>query len=278
MNIIKETSFEYGKDYQLIQAEKYRNRDNNHWKNRIELAQRLIDRHVLSRIENKIEQITAVDIGCSIGTFAIEFAKSGYQSYGIDFDNSALDIARQLAKEENVSPEFICGDVSNWSDSFPNIDIAMCFDIFEHLHDDELGSLLTSIRRQMSKDGSLVFHTFPTQYDYIFFGKFRYPLLPFTYFASSKFFNVIVKIYSRLLDIGLLLKKGVTYKESIKKYGHCNPTTIERLTEILHRAGYEIKFIESSNLYDFKYSIQQQFSHQSISHRSIYGVAVPKLP
>ncbi len=35
-----------------------------------------------------------MDVGCSIGTFAIEFAAKGYRSFGIDFDQTALDIAR----------------------------------------------------------------------------------------------------------------------------------------------------------------------------------------
>jgi len=281
MSNIKPTSFEYDLKYQQRQLEKYQNRTKNHFKDRIELAQRIVDQYVLPRLRDKQKQITVVDIGCSIGTFAIEFARRGYRSYGIDFDSSALEIARQLAKEENVSAEFICDDITNLSDNFSDIDIAICFDIFEHLHDDEIGSVLSSIKRQLSKQGCLVFHTFPTQYDYIFFSKFRYPLIPFKYLASYKLFNLVVKIYSLLLDIGLLLMKSKTYKERIKKNSHCNPTTIERLKEILQRAGYEIIFIETSNIFKFenkpsRQKLQKLFSYHPISHRNIYGVAVPE--
>jgi 2-polyprenyl-3-methyl-5-hydroxy-6-metoxy-1,4-benzoquinol methylase len=75
-----------------------------------------------------------------------------YQCYGIDFDPIVLEIASQLAKEENVSPKYVCGNIADWTSAFPPIDIAVCFDIFEHLHDDELGSFLTSIRKQLSKE------------------------------------------------------------------------------------------------------------------------------
>ncbi len=279
MDLLKSTSYEYGKTYQLKQAEKYRNRKSNHWRHRIALAQRLVEHHARPRLRGRSNSdIVIVDVGCSIGTFAIEFAKMGYRSYGIDFDDSALDIARHLAREENVSPEFIGGDISDWSKKFPTIDIAICFDIFEHLHDDELGSFLSGIKRQLSKQGSLVFHTFPAQYSHIFFNNrsyVRYPLLPFRPLRPSKF-SVIVKAYSSLLDIWLLLAKGVTYKESIKVSGHCNPTTAERLTDILRRADYEIIFIESSNLYDLKGSIQIQFPNQPIAHGNIYGVVALK--
>jgi 2-polyprenyl-3-methyl-5-hydroxy-6-metoxy-1,4-benzoquinol methylase len=277
MSNIKSTSFEYGQNYQLNQAEKYRNRIHNHWKFRVELAKNLVEKYALPLFENNHEKLTVVDIGCSIGTFAIEFAKSGYHSYGIDFDNSALEIARSLAEEENVSPEFICGDVSDWKANFPAIDIAICFDIFEHLHDDELGSLLSSLKKQLSTQGSLVFHTFPTQYDYLFFEGFRYfPLALFAHIVPANLFNRIVKIYSLLVDIILIFAKGMTYQERIKNNSHCNPTTVQRITEILERAGYKIVYMKSSNLYNFKNGIQKWFSRQPISYRNIYGVAIPK--
>ncbi|MBN2093417.1 class I SAM-dependent methyltransferase [candidate division KSB1 bacterium] len=279
MNSPKSTSFEYGSEYQAGQAEKFRNRKNNHWKHRIALANRLVENYVLPKFtEEEKSEVVVVDVGCSIGTFAIEFAMKGYKAYGVDFDASALVIARQLAKEENVSPVFVRGDVSNWSVDFPKIDIALCFDIFEHLHDDELGAFLVAIKRQLSDKGSLVFHTFPAQFDYILFSKpyLRFPVKWFRYFSTTSF-NKIVRIYAKFIDILFLLKKGITYQESIKKKGHCNPTTVDRLTDILQRSGYEIKLIEAANLYDFKDSIQKYFAKQPVSYRNIYGVAVPKI-
>jgi len=258
----KPTSHPYGREYQLEQANKYRNRHNNHWKFRIDLAHNLVNTYSLSRLRKKqIGDIIIVDVGCSIGTFAIEFAKLGYRSYGVDFDAEAFEIAKQLCDEENVSAEFVQADISDWKQDFPPIDIAICFDIFEHLHDDELGSFLQSIRKQLSEEGSLVFHTFPTQYDYIFFGKsyLKLPLIPFRTLSTPRF-SRIVKAYASLIDIALLVKKGSTYKEAIKSAGHCNPTTKERLKNILERSGYDIVYMESSQLYPFKKSMQKYFA------------------
>ena len=277
----KPTSHPYGKEYQLEQANKYRNRHNSHWKFRIDLAHTLVNKYSLPRLRKKqIGDIIVVDVGCSIGTFAIEFAKLGYRSYGVDFDAEALEIAKQLCAEENVSAEFVQADISDWKQDFPPIDIAICFDIFEHLHDDELGSFLQSIRKQLSEEGSLVFHTFPTQYDYIFFGGsylryLRLPLIPFRNLSTTRF-NRIVKACASLIDIAYLVKKGSTYKEAIKSAGHCNPTTKERLKDILERSGYDIVYMESSQLYPFQESVQKQFSNQPISHRNLYGVAIPR--
>ena len=73
---------------------------------------------------------------------------------------------------------------------------------------DELGSFLRSVRKQLSKEGSLVFHTFPTQYDYLFFGRtyLRLPLVPFRNLSIPRF-NRVVKAYASLVDIAHLFKK-----------------------------------------------------------------------
>ena len=66
----------YGRDYQLAQADKYRNRAHNHWRPRITLGCRLVEEHALPRMPGREKGgITLVDVGCSIGTFAIEFAR-----------------------------------------------------------------------------------------------------------------------------------------------------------------------------------------------------------
>jgi len=271
------TTFKYGKEFQLIQLAKYKNSENNHWKIRFKIARDLVDQHVLPRLHGKPHsEIVSVDIGCSIGTFAIEFAKAGFRSYGIDFDPEALKIARTLAQEENVQAEFVCGDVSYWRQSFPPIDLVCCFDIFEHLQDDELGSMLVSIRKNLSPQGCLIFHTCPTEYYYLFKRLYRrLPLIPLR-FLSEAAFTRIVKSYAAFVDFWMLLLKGVTHRESIKHTGHCNPTTKERLADIFKRSGYDILLLESAHLYQSKRGMRRQIGNQPITHRNLYGVVVAR--
>lgn len=278
MNKIKTTSYQYGSDYQNKQVEKYKNRANNHWKYRVKIFNELLKEHVLPIFNYREKsELTVVDIGCSIGTFALEAAKNGYKSIGVDFDDDAIHIAKQLAKEENLNAKFICGDISQDINFNEKIDIAVCFDIFEHLHDDELGAFLQSVKNKLSKKGVLLYHTFPTQYDYLFFQNkiISIPLMPFSIFGE-KAFTKITKMYASIIDFFLILLKGKTYKEFIKHRGHCNPMTKERLSDILKRAGYENKLIEVSQLYKFKATIQKIFKKHPISYRNLYGVAYPK--
>ena len=282
-SVLKDTSFAY-QDYQGKQAEKYRDRANNHWKIRIDLARNLFEKFSLPRLTEKPkDEIVVVDVACSIGTFAIEFAKLGYRSFGVDFDSEALTIAAQLADEEGVDPQFVHADISEWSLNFPKIDVVLCMDVFEHLHDDELGAMLQSLRKQMSENSSLVFHTFPTQYDYLFNGtngRYRYPLLPFRKLKPATFTR-ITRAYASLLDAYWLLRTGTDRREMIKKKSHCNPLTLERLSDIALRAGFEIKSMELDQLYPddlftAKPDIQSKFLGQPISYRNLSGVLVPK--
>jgi 2-polyprenyl-3-methyl-5-hydroxy-6-metoxy-1,4-benzoquinol methylase len=275
---LKSTSYEYGEAYQLEQAEKHRNRRENHWKPRLALAHQMIDEFVLPRLGKRPSDVTCLDVGCSIGTMAIEMALRGFASYGVDFDRAALRLAHELAAEERVTVEFFEGDVAEWRpESLQSIDIALCFDIFEHLHDDELGALLQTIRQKLNPKGALVFYTFPLQYDYLFFSRdwLHWPLMPFSRLPAPAF-EKIVRGYAAVLDAGLLLATGASYKERIKKLSHCNPTTKARLAGILERAGYSIGFLQTRNIYPFKPHVLRRFDRQPIAHRNLFGVAYPE--
>jgi SAM-dependent methyltransferase len=274
----KPTSFEYGEAYQREQVDKHRHRHQNHWKPRLALAHQLIDSHVLPRIPGRPPgEITVLDVGCSIGTIAIEMAQRGFRVCGVDFDASALRIARDLAAEERVAVEFFQGDVAAWTPEVGRpIDLAICFDIFEHLHDDELGALLQALRGRLGDRGALVFHTYPLQYDYVFYSRdaLHWPLLPFRW-LSPEAFERVTRAYAALLDAGLLIATGQSYRDRIRRISHCNPTTRRRLTEILERAGYTIGCIETGTMYPFRPHVQRRFRGQPAAHRSLFGVAYP---
>ncbi|MGH8221516.1 MAG: hypothetical protein ACREQZ_00950, partial [Woeseiaceae bacterium] len=75
----KRTSYMYGEAYQRAQVEKHRQRHTNHWRQRIALAHRLVNQWVLPRFLGRDpHDITVLDVGCSIGTMAIEFAQRGF--------------------------------------------------------------------------------------------------------------------------------------------------------------------------------------------------------
>ncbi|MDF1549744.1 MAG: methyltransferase domain-containing protein [Bacteroidales bacterium] len=282
----KKTSYEYGKEAQeKLRTYYYQSKikdEANHEYQRKKLAIKLVDRaHKDYFKEINKSSITLVDIGCSVGTFAIEFSKAGYKTIGIDFDPEAIKIARELNEEEHTNAEFYQMDLADWKTSFAKIDIAVCFDIFEHLHDDELGALFYILKKQLSVSGCVIFHTLPQEYDYLFWsnkrGIIRFPFLlnPFKYMGKA-IFQKLVRSYSLLYDIGLVLFKNKTHKQFIKKDGHPNPLTKERLTDIFERANYSVTYMESGFISNqFKKRDKKYFEKHPITHRSLWGIAVP---
>ena len=271
----------YGRDYQLRQAQKYRDREKNHWKTRIGLAHELVDRFALPRLGDRSPgEITVADIGCSIGTFAIEFAKRGFQSFGVDYDAAALTIARELAAEEGVSPTFIEGDhrsVSAVVGGSGEIDIAVCFDLFEHLFDDQLGALFCSLRESLARDGALIFHSFPTELDYVFLEDQCRGTPTLAHFAELKpeAFERLARAYASMFDAYLLMTTGRTHRQKRESWQHCNPLTARRLRAMLERGGFEVVFIETKQLYEHSLDILDDFAQQPVSYQNLYGVAVP---
>lgn len=276
----KATSFAYGSLSQIKMLEKYRNRENNHWKNRIAMAEKLVADHVTPLHGDAApSDIILVDVGCSIGTFALEFGRQNYKSYGVDFDSAAIEIARDLANEENIAAEFLQMDVAEWHKvELPPIDIAVCFDIFEHLHDDEIGALLQGLKRGLSDKGRVVFSTTPTEYTYLFANrslKFM-PVRALIYAAAifgSGTFARLTRAIAKLVDVWYLLARGKDHAELIKRDKHCNPLTETRLADIFRRAGFDFDLLETRQLYPADTALRRLLFRHPVMHSHIVGVA-----
>src|SRR4030042_6407587 len=52
-----------------------------------------------------------LDLACGEGSFAVAMAKEGVQMTGVDLSPHILQLARERAKKENVSVEFLLQDI-----------------------------------------------------------------------------------------------------------------------------------------------------------------------
>lgn len=268
---IKDTSYHYGSFYQEAQLAKHRNKDVNHWAQRLDLVASLCQTHHKRSCDDS--PLRLLDIGCSIGTTAIHLSNKGYRVDAVDFDSEAIEIARKLALEENASVNFLCEDVISFEP--PNsYDIITCIDIFEHLHDDELGSLLSTFKRLLAPHGIVVFYTFPQKYDYI-----TYPdslplqcvssllnLLP-----SSLLLRLIPSIHMFCNSLTLLLF-GHSREQKIKHISHCNPSTPQHLNDIFNRSGFTSEINLTTLSRQLRRGVPLLFPAKSSFRRSIYGI------
>jgi cyclopropane fatty-acyl-phospholipid synthase-like methyltransferase len=277
----------YGKEQQERLLSRYRQRKSNHWALRLKLGEDLFKEYSNWCKENRVEEPSIVlDVGCAIGTFAIEFAKKGYTAFGVDISPEAIVIADQLAEDEGVpQARFFCGDVRAWrppkESEVQSVDATIAMDLIEHLHDRELEEMLLSFKKFLKINGAVLFHTFPTRYEPIFFNRAK-PYLsailsPFKK-LPERFFSIFLEGWFHIFNLLYFVKHGQTYLDEIKGHGHCNPTTRRRLERIFERCGYKVIVIETGNLYRGMSStwepFYRKFDKQPDAHRHIWGVVV----
>jgi SAM-dependent methyltransferase len=172
-------------------------------------------------------------------------------------------------------------DVAEWgAQGLPKIDVAICFDIFEHLHDDELGALLQGLRRQLAPGGRVVFSTTPTQFAYLYSGgSAKLAIVRTLVYAMTwlgpRAFPRALRALAAILDAVFLVLRGGDHRDLIKREKHCNPLTRERLEDIFRRAGYGLERIETLDLHPIPGPVAAAFRKHAICHSHVVGVAVP---
>ncbi|MFC1966409.1 SAM-dependent methyltransferase [Chloroflexota bacterium] len=141
------TSEDYTSEYFEYAADRYR--EGSEW------ARNKID-NVLPLLELSKGDIIA-DIGCGIGTFALESAKEGYRVYAVDYSPVALGIARQLAGEIGVTGKitFILSSVEKIPIDSGAVDKVVSANFIEHLYPEQFDVLLRELSR-IIKDGGCV--------------------------------------------------------------------------------------------------------------------------
>ncbi len=102
--------------YQQIKSKGYIGWGNA--KNLSELGDAKTNAYLKQKIEKHFSITTnksALDLGCGTGTTAFPMAKAGFKTTGIDISETALEMGRELAKQQNLQVNFISGDVLNLS-------------------------------------------------------------------------------------------------------------------------------------------------------------------
>ena len=262
----------YSPIYVQSQLDKFRDRYNNHWKYHIKLAKQLVSDY------GPPPPAFLLDLGCSIGTFALEFGLDGYNTSGLDFDLKALEAAKKLAQEMNLNPKWVCEDAGSFCLN-EKVDIVICFDLLEHLSDDVIEDTFSCIKKNLRQDGVFIFHTFPTQYDHVFYkGALTcLPLIPFRSLSEKKF-EMLVRWYAGFLEIYYLLRYGKTHKKVIANTVHPNPLSRGRLQKFLEDAGFEIFLLEMGldQVNPLKPGqgvlAKKYLAEQPVAHRSLWGV------
>lgn len=97
-----------------------------------------------------------LDLGCGYGRIAIELAKRGYQVVGLDRSSKLLQMARELAQQENIEIELVEADMREikYRDEFDGV---LSWDTsFGYFSDQENERVLKLIARALKPGGKLL--------------------------------------------------------------------------------------------------------------------------
>ncbi len=107
------------------------------------------EKEFLAEIRKSLKSGRILDLGCGEGRISIFFAKNGFESFGIDFVESAIARAKKFAKEENAEgmTHFRTGNVLSlpYPDGF--FDAAVDWSVFDHIEPENREKYIENLMR-----------------------------------------------------------------------------------------------------------------------------------
>ncbi|MCX9011255.1 MAG: class I SAM-dependent methyltransferase [Candidatus Methanoperedens sp.] len=100
-----------------------------------------------------------LDIGCSGGLHAIEFAKKGHSVIGLDIEPSAVELARRRSRNANNGVKFRVMDIGRGDlSALGRFDLIYSIgNVLSHVRKDSLPEILRKVRGSLNEDGIILF-------------------------------------------------------------------------------------------------------------------------
>jgi len=105
----------------------------------------------------KLPKGKALDLAMGVGQNAIFLAQNGYEVFGIDSSQVAVEKAKAYAKEKSVSVKAIKADLATYTLPENEYDVILNFYFLER-------SLIPQIKKALKKGGMVVFETYTMEH------------------------------------------------------------------------------------------------------------------
>ncbi|WP_144511149.1 class I SAM-dependent methyltransferase [Bacillus sp. FJAT-22090] len=179
-----------------------------------------------------------VDIGCGTGVLSVQFAKAGYEVFGIDLSESMLTIAQNRSVEEGTSISFICQSMAE-IDGIDKVDVAViAIDSLNYLETfDEVKQTFKRIFDVLTPGGQLFFDVHSLyKMDVI------YPNGPFTYEDEDVAYIWHTESgeedHSIYHDITFFVRDESGYYERFEETHYQRTYPLESYTALLKQIGF----------------------------------------
>jgi len=105
----------------------------------------------LSNMRNR-KGLKTLDVGCFNGFFVKELLEYGYDSFGVDFNNKAIDFG---ISQYGLDGRLTCENIDSLIERKEKYDVITLFEVIEHLEEDPCKFLLI-LSKLLNKDGVLI--------------------------------------------------------------------------------------------------------------------------
>jgi len=247
----------------------------NYWTGTYDWIKRFIDDSRPLRI---------LDVGCGVGSGALEFALEGHQAWGIDVLDCMIERGREVAESLGLSQRvhLLTGDIRCLEKYFDPafFDAVVACDIFEHLDDESILRVLGGLKQVMRPGGTIVIQTSPGRYYYWFDParrKMAGMLAPLAWLPDRLF-----TAYVRCLDRWPLRRLRTEHTRFYRhEPGHINCMDHIHLRRLLEQTGLEqIRTFAVNAHLGFKDEgclkagwTKRLFGGKSVACRNVFGIA-----
>jgi len=100
--------------------------------------------------------LSACDIGLGEGYTLEKFYKSGLKTTGIDISKFMIEFLGKKFEKNNQDIELIAADISKIEIDENRFDIVTCFDVLEHIPDENLKAAMINIKKSLVNGGLLI--------------------------------------------------------------------------------------------------------------------------
>jgi SAM-dependent methyltransferase len=136
----------------------------------------------------KIKPCKAIEFGCGAGNYVIYLSDKGFDTTGVDFSNSAIEIATNAAKQKGIKCRFVTADVlGELTEIKTNFDFAYDWEVLHHIFPEDREKYIRNVHRVLNPGGyylSVCFSEDSPQFGGV--GKYRKTPLDTTLYFSSE--------------------------------------------------------------------------------------------
>lgn len=159
----------------------------------------------------KIKPCSAIEFGCGTGNYVIYLAGKGFDATGVDFSETAIEIAKATASKMEVNCNFISADVLGDMAEIPDtFDFAYDWELLHHIFPEDRQAYIHNVQRLINTEGtylSVCFSEKSPQFGGS--GKYRKtPLGTLLYFSSENEIASLVKPFFEILELKTVEIKG----------------------------------------------------------------------